>query len=128
MKNLFHFIAITAIVLGICSCNTKIENPSARNLIGTWDLQRTEIISPDGTVTSSQPKTLDYLVITENSISFYDSDKLSKEARFAVKDNVIYVDGVASYDIDNLTRKEMTLSVDGFGLLVSSYKYYYKKR
>ena len=128
MKKIISLIAAVAMALGVCSCNSKIENPTERNFIGTWDLQRTEIIGTSGSVTTSQPNTLDYLVFTENSISFYDADKLSKQAKFAVKDNVIFVDGIATYKIDNLTRKEMTLSVDGIGLLVTSYRYYYTKR
>lgn len=128
MKRIISFIAAAALALGICSCNSKIENPTARNFIGTWDLQRTEITGTSGSVTTTQPSTLDYLVFTENSISIYNADELTKQGKFAVKDNVIYIDGVASYNIDSFTRKEMTLSVDGFGLLVSNYKYYYKKR
>lgn len=128
MKKFFTFIAVAALTLGISSCNIKIENPKASNFVGTWDLQTIEIVGTDGAVTTSASKTLDYLVITKETIAFYEAGKLAEEAPFAVKDNMIYVDGVATYKVDNLTFKEMTISRDGFGLLVSTYRYYYKKR
>lgn len=128
MKKFIYVIAAAALALGLSSCNMKIENPSARDFIGTWDLESVEIVSPDGTVTTTPSKTLDYWVIKDGTIAIYEADKLSKEASFAVKDKAIYIDGINSYRIEEMTRKQMTLSHDGFGILVSSYKYHYKKR
>lgn len=127
MKRIISIIAVAIVALGLSSCNSKIENPTERNFIGTWDLVSVETIYKDGTVTTSPSKTLDYLVITESTISFYDADKLSRQGKFAVKDNVIYVDGYASYDIENLTRKEMTLKQEGLLGLYTN-KYNYKRR
>jgi len=128
MKKIFYIIAAALLALGLNSCNMTIENPKAGNFVGTWDLQSTEIIGVNGSVTTSVPKTLDYLVITKDKISFYESSKLSKEGKFDVKDNVIYVDGVATYKVEKFSLREMTLSQDGLGLLVNSYRANYKKR
>lgn len=128
MKKIFYIIAAAVIALGLSSCNSKIENPTERNFIGTWDLQSYEIVGADGSVTNMTPKTLDYWVVKDGTISFYEADQLSREGSFAVKDKMIYINGVSTYKIDEMTRKEMTLSQDGFGILVSTYKYHYKKR
>ena len=128
MRRFFYLFIAAVMALGVCSCNMKIENPKARNFVGTWDLQSKEIISPDGTVTTSTPKTLDYIVFTESTISFYDADKLSTQGSFAVKDNVIYVNGTACLNVVSLPGREMTLSQDGIGILVSEYRFHYKKR
>ena len=127
MKKFIYIIAAAALALGLSSCNMKIENPSERNFKGTWDLQSTETTYKDGTVSTSPVKSLDYLVITDKTIAFYDADKLSRQASFAVKDNVIYVDGYASYDVVSLTLREMTLRQDGL-LGLYTVKYNYKKR
>ena len=128
MKKIVYIIAAAVIALGVSSCNGKIENPTAGNFIGTWDLQSYEIVGADGSVTNMAPKTLDYWVIKDGTVSMYEANNLSREADFAVKDKMIYINGVSTYKIDEMTRKEMTLSQDGFGILVSSYKYHYKKR
>lgn len=128
MKRIISIIAVAIVALGLSSCNSKIENPTERNFIGTWDLQSYEIVSPDGAVTSMAAKTLDYWVIKDGTVSMYEAGKLSKEAAFAVKDKAVYINGVYAYKIEELTRKEMTLSQDGIGILVSSYKYHYKRR
>ena len=128
MKKIFYIIAAAVIALGLSSCNSKIENPTVRNFIGTWDLESYEIVGADGSVTNMAPKTLDYWVIKDGTVSMYEANNLSREADFAVKDKMIYINGVSSYRIDEMTRKEMTISQDGFGILVSTYKYHYKRR
>lgn len=128
MKKIFYIIAAAVIALGLSSCNGKIENPTAGNFIGTWDLESMDIVSPDGTITNMPSRTLDYWVIKNGSISIYEADKLSKEASFAVKDKYVYIDGVSAYKIEEFYRKEMTLTQEGFGILVSSYKYHFKRR
>lgn len=128
MKKIFYIIAAAVIALGLSACNAKIENPTERNFIGTWDLESYEIVGSDGSVTSVAAKTLDYWVIKDGTVSMYEANKLSREADFAVKDKMVYINGVSTYRIDEMTRKEMTLSQDGFGILVSTYKYHYKKR
>ena len=87
-----------------------------------------KIVGSDGSVTNMASKTLDYWVIKDGTVSMYEANKLSREADFAVKDKMVYINGVSTYRIDEMTRKEMTLSQDGFGILVSTYKYHYKKR
>ena len=116
------------VALALSACNIKIDNPKASNFVGTWDLQSTEIVSPDGSVTKSVPNTLDYIVFSKSQVSFYEADKLSREGSFAVKDNVIYVNGTAAYKVASLTGREMTLTQSGIGILVSEYRYNYKKR
>ncbi|MBR5906061.1 MAG: hypothetical protein IKZ51_06365 [Bacteroidales bacterium] len=128
MKKIFYIIAAAVIALGLSSCNSKIENPTERNFIGTWDLESYEIVGADGSVTSVAAKTLDYWVVKDGTVSMYEANKLSREADFAVKDKMIYINGVSTYRIDEMTRKEMTISQDGFGILVSTYKYHYKRR
>lgn len=128
MKKFFYILAAAALVLGLSSCNGKIENPTARNFIGTWDLNKIETTTPGGSVTTTPVKTLDYLVIADGTISIYEADKLSRSGSFAVKDNVIFIDGVSYYTVESLSRKEMILSQNGLGILVSGYKYYYTKR
>ena len=128
MKRILNILAAAVIALGLSSCNAKIENPTARNFVGTWDLQTIETLASSGSVTTTPVKTLDYLVITETTIHFYEKDRLDKEGTFAVKDNVIYVNGSAYFNVESLTGKEMVLSQSGLGLFVDSYKYHYKKR
>ena len=128
MKKIFQLIAAAALVLGLSSCNAKIENPTARNFIGTWDLNTIEVTTPGGSVTTTPVKTLDYLVITDSTISFYDNDRLTKSGKFAVKDKIIYYEGTPYYNVESITRKEMVLSQDGLGIFVSGYKYFYTKR
>lgn len=128
MKRIINIIAAAVIALGLSSCNAKIENPTARNFVGTWDLESIETMASSGSVTTTPVKTLDYLVITETTIQFYEKDKLDREGTFAVKDKVIYVNGSAYYNVESLTGKEMVLSQSGLGILVDSYKYHYKKR
>ncbi|MBO4455734.1 MAG: hypothetical protein J5759_04740 [Bacteroidales bacterium] len=128
MKKILNILAAAALLLGLSSCNGKIENPTARNFVGTWDLNTIETTTPGGSVTTAPVKTLDYLVITDSTISIYEADKLSRSGSFAVKDNVIFIDGISYYTVESLTRKEMVLSQSGLGILVSGYKYYYTKR
>ena len=128
MKKFFYIIAAAVIALGLSSYNAKIENPTERNFVGTWDLQSYEIVSPDGTVTSMAAKTLDYWVIKDGKVSMYEAGKLSKECDFAVKDKAVYINGVYAYKIEEMTYKELTLTQDGIGILVSTYKYHYKRR
>ena len=128
MKRIISIVAVALVALGISSCNIKIENPTARNFIGTWDLVSTEIVAPNGSVTTTPSNSMDYLIITENTISYYEADKITNHYSFGVKDNKVFVDGTARYDIESFATREMTLTQDGFGLLVSKYKYHYKKR
>ncbi|MBR4809236.1 MAG: hypothetical protein IK031_03040 [Bacteroidales bacterium] len=129
MKKILSFIAGAALVLGLASCNVKIENPKASNFVGTWDLNTIETTATSGSVTTTPVKTLDYLVITENTITFYENGKQTESGQFDVKDNVIYVDGLSYFNVEKLTLKEMVLSQDPLlGILVSKYTYYYTKR
>lgn len=128
MKRILIILSAVVLALGLSSCNGKIENPTARNFIGTWDLISTDVVATDGTVTSTPCKSLDYLVIEENTISFYESDKISKHGKFAVKDKVIFFEGNAYFDVESLTRNEMVLNQSGFGLLVKEYRLHYKRR
>ena len=128
MTKILKLIAAAVLVLGVSSCNFKIDNPKASNFVGTWDLEKVEVVATSGSVTSSTPSTLDYLVITKDKISVYEADKLSREGSFSVKDNMIFVNGTATYKVAEFKTREMTLTQDGFGLLVSEYRYYYKKR
>lgn len=128
MKRILIILTAAVMALGLSSCNGKIENPTARNFIGTWDLVSTDVVATDGTVTSSTSKSLDYLVIEENSISFYESDKIVRHGKFAVKDKVIFFEGNAYFEVESLTRNEMVLNQSGFGLLVKEYRFHYKRR
>lgn len=128
MKRILIILTAAVMALGLSSCNAKIENPTARNFIGTWDLVSTDVVATDGTVTSSTSKSLDYLVIEENSISFYESDKIVRHGKFAVKDKVIFFEGNAYFEVESLTRNEMVLNQSGFGLLVKEYRFHYKRR
>ena len=65
MKRILIILSAVVLALGLSSCNGKIENPTARNFIGTWDLISTDVVATDGTVTSTPCKSLDYLVIEE---------------------------------------------------------------
>lgn len=148
-----YFIAI--IMLGLCSCNSKIDNPSETNLIGTWDHLLTEVITDEGTVANYQGLNLslvftdsyfmfrdesgdsqktNYYYVKDNNIytdsyfMFHDeSGDSQKMYNYYVKDNNIYlVDSKLHYHIDNLTRKEMILSLNYEDLITIIV--YFKKR
>ena len=121
------FLALTAVVLaiGLSSCNQEIENPRANNFVGTWDLKTIETTVLGSTVVS-KPDHKTSLVITKETITSWTNDSKDWEGTFSFDNDRIFVNGTATYDVEFISYKEMTLTQSAFGLAEA--KYNYKRR
>ena len=128
MKRLVYFIAGLLMIAGLSSCNNKIENPTVKNLVGTWDLVSDTIISGN-TESTTKATSGDYLVITETTFTSY-SGGTEVKTPFSFSNPHLYLDGSNSYDLESITRNEMVLSTNNIliSLLGAKHLYTYKRR
>lgn len=128
MKKIFTFIVMAAAMLMFASCTGKLENPTVKNLIGTWDLVSTETVFADGTTTTVNATGVNYITITDSEFVIGD-EKTQTTYSFAFKDNHLIVEGTIRYDLVSLTRNEMVLGDKLIiPFLVSEQKLTYKRR
>ena len=128
MKKIVYFLASLLMAAGLSSCNMKIENPTVKNLVGTWDLVSDTIISGNSETTTTATNG-DYIVITETTISFFSGNRETKYP-FSFSNPHLYLDGNNSYDLVSLTHSEMVLKTNSFivAILGGEHRYTYKRR
>ena len=128
MKKLVYIFASLLMLASLSSCNGKIENPSVKNLIGTWDLVSDTIISGN-TEATTVAKGGEYIVITETTFSSCSGDREVKSP-FSFSDPHLYIDGMNTYDLVSLTRNEMVIKTNSalYSLFGGEHRYNYKRR
>ena len=128
MKKFVYILAFLLMAAGMSSCNMKIENPTVKNLVGTWDLVSDTIISGT-TETTTKATDGEYIVITETSFTRYSGNREVKSS-FSFSNPHLFIDGNNSYDLVSLTHSEMVLSTNSLliSLLGAEHQYKYKRR
>jgi len=128
MRKIFYAFAALLMIAGLSSCNSEIKNVKTQNLVGTWDLVSTSTTFTDGTTTTTNSTSGEYIVISESTFTTV-SGNSQTEYSFAYNDPHLLVGGSNWYDLKYLSRQDMILtSTLPMGILINEISYTYKRR
>ncbi|MBR4809286.1 MAG: hypothetical protein IK031_03295 [Bacteroidales bacterium] len=106
MKKILTILSAVAL---LCSCATRIENPTHRNLIGTWDLVSETTVYKDGSTVTNAITTGEYLIITEDRFTVVRGNVIS-EYPFTFENPRLYLAGVNVYNLEFVSHTELKLN------------------
>ncbi len=128
MKKILYAIAALLLAACLTSCNSEIKNVTINKLVGNWVLVEQTTVGVNGTVTTTKASGSDYMVITEDSITFGDG-KSETTTNFTYSDPHFIIGGTNLYDLESLTRKEMVLQDKlVLGILITERSYKYQRK
>lgn len=128
MKKIIYALAAILAAVSLSSCDGEIKNVKINNLVGTWDLVSETTVFTDGTKTTTESTSGDYIVIGENTFTTV-SGRRQTEYPFVFRDPDFIIDDVNLYDLVSLTRSTMVLKSNlTLGILISEHTYTYKRR
>ena len=138
MKKLKYTITFLLVCAGLSSCSKEIDNPTIKNLIGTWDLETLTWTTESGADTTifthKGLKDVSYIRITKDEYICPEESGGESHIPFRFTYPHLYLGTVNKYDLVFISTTKMVLKANvadistGDGSILPLYTRTYKKR